>query len=195
MGERLAWAVFATEDPAAFNAMSLQLYDVVVWLNTSGNVLDSGQESAFQVYIESGGGYVRIHSAADTEHAWPFYNELVGAYFESHPAIQQGTIRVEDTTHPAMASLPATWVRTDEWYNFRTNPRSKVRVLASLDEQTYSGGTMGGDHPIAWLHDQGAGRAFYTGLGHTSESYNEPLFLKMLSEAIGWAGGESPPRK
>jgi type 1 glutamine amidotransferase len=187
--------VFATQDPAVFNTLDLHLYDIVVWFNTTGNALDSGQESAFLAYTESAGGYVGIHCAADTGYAWPFYSELVGVYFESDPAIQQATIRVEDAAHPATASFPAAWAHTEDWYNFRTKPRGNVRVLASLNEQTYSGGTVGGDRPIVRSHDQGAGRAFCAELGRTPETYSEPLFLEMLAEAIGWVGGVSPLRK
>lgn len=189
LGENRGWRVDATEDPTVFNAANLLPYDVVVWLNTTGDVLNGDQELAFQTYIESGGGYVGIHSAADTEYSWPFYGELVGAYFDNHPATQQATIQIEDSFHPATAGLPTTWVRTDEWYNFRTNPRSNVRVLATILESTYTGGTMGSDHPIIWSHDQGSGRAFYSGLGHTPESYSEPLVLDLIAGAISWAGG------
>jgi type 1 glutamine amidotransferase len=159
--------VFTTEDRAVFNAADLHLYDIVVRFNTTGNALDSGQEPAFLANTESAGGYVGIHCAADTGYAWPFYSELVGVYFESHPAIQQATIRVEDAAVSAMASFPAAWAHTAEWYNVRTKPRGNVRVLASLNEHTYSGGTVGGDHPIVRSHDQGAGQAFYAELGYT----------------------------
>jgi type 1 glutamine amidotransferase len=135
------------------------------------------------------------HCAVDTGYAWPFYSALVGAYFESDPAIQQATIRVEGATHLATASFPAASARPDDWYNFRTNPRSNVRVLASIHEHTHSGGNVWGDHPIVRSHDQGAGRAFCTEVGHTSEAYCEPMFLEMLAEAIGWVGGVRPLRK
>ena len=138
---------------------------------------------------KAGGGWVGIHAAADCEYDWPFYGELVGAWFARHPAIQPATYLVEDRGHPATAHLDATWMRTDEHYDFRRNPRPDVRVLMTIDESTYSGGGMGADHPVTWAHEVGAGRSFYTALGHTSESYEEPAFRALLGGAIEWASG------
>lgn len=168
---------------------SLSGYRAVIFLNTTGDVLDNAQQSAFESYVNGGGGYVGVHSAADTEYDWPYYGQTVGAYFSSHPAIQQATVKNEDRTHAATAHLGSTWTRTDEWYNYRTNPRSTARVLQSLDESTYTGGEMGGDHPITWCHAQGSGRAFYTGLGHTQESYADPAFRSLLLGGIRYAAG------
>ena len=131
-----------------------------------------------------------IHSAADTEYDWPFYGNLVGAYFKSHPAQQDATIKVADKNHPATKHLPDRWNRFDEWYDYRANPRGDVHVLATLDETSYQNGTMGSDHPITWCQDFGGGRSFYTGLGHTKESYGEPAFQKLLVGAIRWSAGD-----
>ncbi len=136
-----------------------------------------------------GGGYLGIHAAADTEYDWKFYGGLVGAHFHSHPQIQKATVRVEDHDHPATAHLDSSWQRTDEWYNYRTNPREQARVLATLDETTYTGGTMKGDHPIAWCQPYEGGRSFYTGGGHTKESYAEPAFRKHLLGGMLYAAG------
>ncbi|MDQ3790308.1 MAG: ThuA domain-containing protein [Actinomycetota bacterium] len=174
------FTVTATEDAAQFTTANLAQYETVVFLNTTGDVLNATQQTAFESYIRGGGGYVGIHSAADTEYDWPFYGELVGAYFASHPAIQQATVRVENRAHPATQHLGASWVRTDEWYNYRTNPRSTARVLATLDESTYSGGSMGADHPHTWCKTVQSGRSFYTGSGHTQASYTEPGFRSLV---------------
>jgi type 1 glutamine amidotransferase len=176
-----------TEDSTVFNAENLARYKAVVFLSTSGNILDAQQKAAFEHYIHSGGGYVGVHSATDTEYEWAWYGRLVGAFFKNHPSITHATIDVEDHQHVSTAMLPEKWVRTDEWYNFRTDPRSNVHVLMTLDESTYKGGTMGKDHPIAWYHAFEGGRAWYTALGHTSESYSEPLFLAHLWGGIAYA--------
>ncbi|WP_433363968.1 ThuA domain-containing protein [Actinoplanes sp. CA-142083] len=189
LGNENGFSVTATEDAAQFTAANLAQYQAVVWLSTTGDVLDANQQAAFQSYIGAGGGYVGVHAAADTEYDWPWYGGLVGAYFLSHPAIQPATVRVEDATNPATAHLPAAWVRTDEWYNYRANPRANVRVLLSLDESTYSGGSMAGDHPITWCQNYGGGRAFYTGLGHTQESYADPNFTRLLLGGLRIAAG------
>lgn len=192
LGAEHGFTVDATEDAAAFTRGNLSQYDAVIWLSTTGDVLDPGQQDAFEDYIRSGGGYVGIHAAADTEYDWEFYGGLAGAYFASHPHIQQATVNVEDHAHAATAHLGPRWQRTDEWYNYRTNPRDRARVLASLDESSYTGGTMNGDHPIAWCQasvDGSPGRSFYTGGGHTKESYAEPAFRQHLLGGIRYAMG------
>ncbi|MFC8343614.1 ThuA domain-containing protein [Streptomyces sp. NPDC057280] len=189
LGETNGFTVDATEDAAAFTSRNLRRYDAVVFLSTTGDVLDAAQQTAFERYIRHGGGYVGIHAAADTEYDWEFYGGLAGAYFQSHPAIQPATVTVEDRAHPATSGLARTWNRTDEWYNYRSNPREKAHVLASLDESSYTGGTMNGDHPIAWCQNYQGGRAFYTGGGHTKESYADPLFRQHLAGGIRYAIG------
>jgi type 1 glutamine amidotransferase len=189
IGAAHALEVEATEDPAAFTAANLARFRVVIFLNTTGDVLDAPQQAAFEQYITAGGGFAGVHSAADTEYAWPWYGDLVGAYFQSHPAIQSATIHVVDATHPATQGLPPAVTRTDEWYDFQSVPAPDVRILLRVDEDTYSGGVMGDPHPISWSRALGNGRAWYTAMGHTSESYAEPLFLHHLAGGILWAAG------
>ncbi|GAA4195199.1 hypothetical protein GCM10022252_40660 [Streptosporangium oxazolinicum] len=190
LGAANGFTVTATEDANAFSAANLATYEAVIFLSTTGDVLNATQQTAFQNYVNGGGGYLGVHAAADTEYDWAYYGQLVGAWFSGHPAIQQATVKTEDNTHPATSHLGATWSRSDEWYNYRTNPRSTARVLQSLDESTYSGGTMNGDHPITWCHPQGSGRSFYTGLGHTIQSYAEPAFRSLLLGGIRYAAGQ-----
>ncbi|MEU0643981.1 ThuA domain-containing protein [Streptomyces umbrinus] len=189
LGAENGFRVDATEDAGAFSSRNLSRYDAVVFLSTTGDVLNGAQQRAFEGYIKRGGGYVGIHAAADTEYDWEFYGGLAGAYFQSHPAIQPARIEVEDRAHPATSHLGESWNRTDEWYNYRSNPRDRAHVLASLDESSYSGGTMSGDHPIAWCQEYRGGRAFYTGSGHTKESYADPAFRQHLLGGIRWAVG------
>ncbi len=191
LGNAGSLPVDATESADAFTPGNLARYDAVVFLSTTGDVLDDTQQKAFEDYVADGGGYLGIHAAADTEYDWPFYGGLVGAYFQSHPAVQPATVRVEDRRNPATAHLPDAWERTDEWYNYRTNPRAQAHVLASLDETTYTGGTMKGDHPIAWCQSYGGGRAFYTGGGHTKESYADPAFRAHLLGGLKYAAGKA----
>ncbi|MFG1948702.1 ThuA domain-containing protein [Nonomuraea sp. NPDC048826] len=186
LGTANDFAVDATEDSNAFTTANLAQYQAVVFLSTTGDVLNNSQQSAFQTYVDGGGGVVGVHAAADTEYDWPYYGQLMGAWFAGHPAIQQATVRNEDRAHAATAHLGTSWTRTDEWYNYRSNPRPDVRVLQSLDEGSYSGGSMG-DHPITWCRPQAAGRAFYTGLGHTQESYADPNFRALLLGGIRYA--------
>ncbi|MET8585190.1 ThuA domain-containing protein [Streptomyces collinus] len=191
LGQAGGFTVDATEDAGAFTGKNLSRYDAVVFMSTTGDVLDTAQQDAFEGYVRHGGGYVGVHSAADTEYDWAFYGGLAGAYFRNHPAIQPATVNVEDRAHPATSHLGRTWERTDEWYNYRSNPREHAHVLASLDETSYTGGTMNGDHPIAWCQDYRGGRAFYTGGGHTKESYADPAFRQHLLGGIRWVIGDA----
>jgi type 1 glutamine amidotransferase len=192
LAEKNHFAVDTTENADIFTRENLAKYDAIVFLNTSGNVLNDEQQKAFVEYIGQGGGYVGIHAASDTEWDWPWYGKLVGAYFDDHPELQEATIRVTNQEHPSTVHLPELWTRFDEWYNFKSNPRNQVNVLAEVDESTYEGGTMNGDHPIAWYHEYEGGRAWYTALGHTKESYQEPKFLEHILGGIIYATGLNP---
>ncbi|ASR34964.1 glucose dehydrogenase [Prauserella marina] len=190
LGAEGGFTVEATEDATAFTDDNLARFDAVVWLSTTGDVLDDEQQGAFERYVAGGGGYAGVHAASDTEYEWPWYGDLVGAYFDSHPHIQEATVAVEDGEHPSTQGLPQEWTRTDEWYNYRDNPRQDVHVLASLDEASYDPGNGAmGDHPIAWCHENSGGRAWYTGGGHTVESFAETEFLQHLSGGIRYAAG------
>lgn len=174
--------VTATEDAGQFTAGNLARYQAVVWLSTTGDVLDVEQQAAFEAYLENGGGYVGVHAAADTEYDWPWYGGLVGAWFADHPPVNEARVSTEDRTNPATKDLAEPWIATDEWYRFRTNPRSTVRVLQSRQSTGYTG-ALAGDRPITWCHDYSGGRAFYTALGHTEQMWADPTFRLLL-----WGG-------
>lgn len=189
LGAEHGFGVDDTEDAGRFNDRALARYQAVVFLNTTGDILEPEQKASFERYVRAGGGFVGIHSASDTEYGWAWYGRLVGAWFASHPAIQRATVRIANPDHPSTSGLLAAWERVDEWYNFRSNPRAAVQVLAALDETTYTGGTMGADHPVAWCQDIDGGRSWYTAMGHTAESYAEPLFRLHLLGGIESAAG------
>jgi type 1 glutamine amidotransferase len=176
-----------SEDPMAF--YKLDDYEAVIFLYTSGNdVLDEAGKAALETFVRDGGGWLGIHSAADTEYLWPFYGRLVVAYFEDHPGIQPATMTVERAGHEALTDVSVLpWEATDEWYNFRSNPRltGGVVVLATIDESTYTGGTMG-DHPMIWAHENLGGRALYTELGHVADRWSEPNFVQHITSGLRW---------
>ena len=211
LGAQYGFTVDATEDATQFTAANLAQYEAVVWMSTTSDVLNDTQQAAFEDYIQAGGGYVGVHAASDTEYTWPWYGDLVGAYFQSHPAgTPTATINVEDKTTASSCALPDRWERTDEWYNFqskdnpvvngggadyspRVNPN--INVIATLDESTYvegDGNATDDDHPIAWYQEFDGGRSFYTGGGHTDASFSEPLFRLHLLGGIQYAAGEAP---
>lgn len=178
----------ASDDPSVFTTEGLQPHGVVVFLNTTGDVLDDGQQRVMEEFIQGGKGFVGVHSAADTEYDWKWYEGLVGAYFDSHPEPQSAAVEVV-TSHPVVDGLPGQFVRFDEWYNFRTQPGPEATVLATLDESSYEGGEMGQSHPIVWAGEYDGGRAVYIGFGHTPESFDEQLARTLLGNAIEWAAG------
>jgi cytochrome c len=195
LGRENNFLVDTTKNAAYFHDDSLRNYNAVIFNSTTGNVLNSKQQAAFERYIQAGGGFMGIHSAADTEYEWPWYNRLVGAYFSSHPlhpGERKAVIDVVDKDHVSTSHLPDRWERTDEWYNYRSI-YSGINVLAYLDEETYEGGTNGANHPIIWYHEYDGGRAFYTGGGHMDESYSDPVFVEHILGGIKYAMGDGTP--
>lgn len=152
-------------------------------MNTTGNILNTEQEKAFQTYIENGGGFVGIHSAADTEYTWPWYGRMIGAYFKSHPNRQNAILDIKNCKHSSTEFLGKHWNKYDEWYNYKEiNPQ--INVLMEVDESSYVGGKNGIHHPICWVQKIKKGKMFYTGLGHTEESYSDEKFLKHVLGGI-----------
>lgn len=190
LGLENGFLVDTTSNADFFTEDSLAKYAAVVFLSTTGDLLNGYQENAFERYIQSGGGFMGIHAAADAEYDWGWYNRLVGAWFDSHPAQQVAKIHVVDSTNIATKHLPAIWERKDEWYNFK-NLNPDVHVLLSIDEKSYEGGKNGDNHPMAWYHDYDGGRAFYTELGHTDESFTEENYLKHILGGIRYAIGKN----
>lgn len=195
LGQQNHFDVDTTSDASNFTEGNLKKYAALVFVSTTGNTMNADERVELQRYMEAGGGFVGIHAAADAEYNWPYYNKLVGAYFLSHPGnpnVRKATIVVTDTAHPAAKGLPHLWERTDEWYNYKSIDHS-IKVIAKLDEESYEGGENGENHPIAWYHAFDGGRSFYTGGGHTVESYSEPLFLQHLLGGIQYAIGTNAP--
>lgn len=190
MGAENNFAVDTTTSELSFTPKNLKKYKALIFLSTTGEFLNTGQRAAFQHYIRKGGGFVGIHAATDCLYEWTWYGKLVGAYFLKHPKIQPAKLLVKDQTHLSTQHLPAVWERTDEWYNFKSvNP--DLKVLVTIDESSYTGGTMGSFHPMAWYHEFEGGRVFYTELGHTAESFTgDELYLKHLLGGIRYAIGE-----
>lgn len=202
LGEQNGWSIFITENGAVHNADDLARFDTVVWNNVTGNVLTDAQRQALAAYLDNGGGWIGIHGAGDdsAEADWPWYREhLIGATFIGHPMnpqFQEATVRIEAPGDPIVSHLGQQWVRTDEWYSFDSSPRAAgMEILGNLDESTYAPMffnkdiRMGDDHPIMWKNCAGAGRSFYSAMGHTAESFSEPEHVEMLARAVRWTAG------
>jgi cytochrome c len=197
LGAKQGFAVDTTENATQFNEENLVRYRAVIFLNTTGDIFNQEQQNDFERFIQAGGGFIGIHAATDTEYNWPWYGKLVGAYFESHPNnpnVKKGEYFVVDKNHPASDSLPERFERSDEFYSFK-NINPEVKVLVKIDEKTYTGGTNGDNHPMAWYHEYDGGRAFYTGMGHTDETFSEQLFLQHLAGGIEYVLGDNRPVK
>lgn len=188
IGAEHQFTVDAIEDSTVFTYGRLKQYAAIIFLNTTGDVLGGAEEKALQQYIQHGGGFAGIHAASDCEYRWPWYVKLIGGNFESHPRPQPAKLKVLDRQHSATSALPEVWERADEWYNFK-NLNPDVHVLLEIDETSYTGGKNGPHHPMAWWHAYDGGRVFYTALGHTNESYDEPLFIQHLAGGIQYAMG------
>ncbi|MBT9188408.1 ThuA domain-containing protein [Zobellia russellii] len=192
LGGEQGFEVDTTKNSELFNEDNLKQYSAIIFLSTTLNVLDAKQEAAFERYIQAGGGFVGVHAAADTEYDWGWYTKLVGAQFRSHPkGTPEADFIVTDRNFGATEFFTdSVWHRSDEIYNYnKLNP--DVHVVMTVDESTYEGGTNGDNHPFAWYHEYDGGRAFYTGAGHTDETFSEELFLKHLLGGINYAIGEN----
>lgn len=183
------WSVDYSEDSGKFDS-TLFAYDVLVFLNTTGDILNDKQQMVMQEFFARGKGFVGIHAASDTEHEWPWYIEMVGAEFESHPKIQNASLTMSDNYTPFFGKEAKARKTTDEWYNFKKPVCAHANVLSSVDESSYEGGKMNGNHPITWFHHYEGGRVFFTGLGHTNEQFDDEKFLDELSKGVMWAGSQ-----
>ncbi|WP_019988710.1 ThuA domain-containing protein [Rudanella lutea] len=197
MAKEKGFGVSFTEDAALFNEQNLKKYNAVVFLNTTGDILNDEQQAVFERYIQAGGGYVGIHAATDTEYDWPWYGKLAGAYFLDHPMtpsnVQKGKYIVKLKNHWATKGMPDEFERTDEFYSFK-DISPKINVVLTIDEKSYVGGKNPDFHPMSWYQEYDGGRSFYTAMGHTDESFSEPLFLNHLWAGIQYAAGGDAPK-
>ena len=187
------WIITATEDASLFTDDFLKNFDVAVFLNPTGDALNEQEQKAFEKWITKGKGLVGIHAATDFEYDWPFYGNLIGAYFLTHPPAQKATVIFENYDNPAMKPFEGkkSYTTVDEYYSFKKNPRSHVHVLAHLDESTITNSHNDtwkmGDHPVIWWNDKDGIRVFYTVYGHTPEAFQDPLLIQHFVNAINWA--------
>lgn len=181
------------DGPAPLPHLALDGVTAVVLAQTTGDFLAPEAAQALERFVRAGGGLLAVHAAADAHYGWPAYEELLGAWFRAHPPGLQTTVVRFAEDAPGFHALDGgrSWPVTDELYDFRTNPRARVRVIATIDERIYAGGTMGEDHPIAWCRALGRGRSWYTGLGHRSELFEDPVMHEHLGRGLAWVAGRS----
>lgn len=197
MAKEKGFTATFTEESSLFNERELAKYSAVVFLNTTGDVLNNEQQTSFERYIQGGGGYVGIHSATDCEYDWAWYGQLAGAYFLDHPStpsnVQKGKFMVTQKNHFLTQGMADEFEKTDEFYSFK-NISPQINVVLKIDEKSYIGGHNGDNHPMSWYQEFNGGRSFYTAMGHTNETFSEPLFLNHLYAGIKYAAGGDAPK-
>jgi len=190
MAKQQNWTLTFTEDSLSFNDYkTLKQYKAVIFLMTTGKVFGTQEEEVFQKYIENGGGLITLHTGTDCEMKWDWYMNTIGGKFKNHPKQQQAKFIIEDSVHPATKLLPREWLHFDEIYNFVSPIVSAAHILISVDETSYTGGTMGSNHPIAWYNWSKKGRIFQTALGHTDDCYVDKDMLEHVLGGINWVLG------
>ncbi|MCW9706370.1 ThuA domain-containing protein [Fodinibius salsisoli] len=194
LGEKHGFTVDSSEDPADINADNLTKYDALIFSNTNNDVFATQeQHDAFQNYIRSGGGFVGIHSASGSERDWPWFWNLLGGSFYRHAPYQEFTVNITDDSHSSTHFLPEEWIREDECYYLKQlNPGIRVLLQADMttvedkEKENFPGKVFGDTYPLAWYHEFEGGRSWYTSLGHSPESYDDPMFRKHILGGIEW---------
>ena len=196
MGVRNFFDVVLWENPGGFTDDYLKQFQVVIFLNTTGDIFNEDQQKVMERFIQSGKGYVGIHSASDTEYDWPWYTKLVGRMFKIHPAVQSAKMKILDNSFPGLQGFADGRIWTEEWYDFQPETTTGLNYILGVDETTYNpkvqwgnnkSDGMGAVHPLAWYHNYDGGRAFYTALGHLPTNFDDPAFRNHLYAGILWA--------
>jgi uncharacterized protein len=186
------------ENPAGFTDKYLEQFKVIIFLNTTADIFDSSQQKVMERFIQSGKGFVGVHSASDTEYDWEWYNKLVGRMFHIHPVIQTAKVNIIDSAFPGLEGFAGNKLWTDEWYEFGSEKVTGLHYILAIDESSYNpvvdwphrnkkGIGMGKLHPVAWYHNFDGGRSFYTALGHLPSVFSDAVFLNHLYAGIFWA--------
>ena len=184
---------------AVFTDEGLAAFDAILVFQANGDPWNASEKGALERWMQAGGGIAAVHNALDMRGSYPWWDTMVGSLMPGHAPTgadpgPQGVVRNEDTTHPSTLHFEGTesvtrWTRNDEWYNFSNNVRGTAHVLQTMDESTYSGGTMGYDHPITWCKPYDGGRFWGTALGHFPSHYDEPDFMAQLVGGVKYVAG------
>lgn len=196
LGARNFFDVVLFENPRGFTDKYLEQFQVVIFLNTTGDIFNADQQKVMEKFIQSGKGFVGIHSASDTEYDWEWYTKLVGRMFYIHPVVQTAKLKIIDNKFPGLQGFTDGKLWTDEWYEFGPEKTSGLNYILGVDESTYNAKVqwgekkavgMGSMHPLAWYHNYDGGRSFYTALGHIPSNFSNEAFLNHLLAGILWA--------
>jgi len=190
--------VDCTQDCGAVNAENLGNYDAVLFMTTGELPIADADRAALMDWIAAGGAFAGVHCATDTLYQYAPYIEMIGGAFDGHPWHEEVVALVEEPGHPITKGLGASFPITDEIYQFRAFRRHPTRVLLTLDHGSVDvalGKREDGDYALAWTRDHGAGRVFYTALGHREEVWRDAHFQELLLNGLAWAiDGPDLPR-
>jgi type 1 glutamine amidotransferase len=195
LGKDHDFEVDTTTDSGIFSDEKMKTYDAVIFSNTNNDVFDTEEQKvAFMRYIQAGGSFMGIHSAAGTERNWNWFKLLLGATFLRHPPFQSFSVQVINKTHPATKKLSTKWETNDECYYFKEiNPDVTFLLfsdISNIKEEKNSKNvrpdTFGNRSPAAWCHDFDGGKAWYTALGHSKEDYSNLTYLAHIIEGLKW---------
>ncbi len=196
LGRKNFFDVVLLENPNGFTEKYVSQFQVIIFLNTTGDIFNAEEQKVMEKFIQSGKGFVGIHSASDTEYDWEWYTKLVGRMFNIHPTVQTAQVNIVDNSFPGLQGFAGNKLWTEEWYDFTPEKTPGLNYIMAVDENTYdakvSWGSkksdgMGKLHPIAWYHNYDGGRSFYTALGHLPTNFDEPAFRNHLYAGIFWA--------
>ena len=196
LAEKNQFALDVFEDPGSFTDKNLQQYKAIIFLHTTGDIFDSAQQKVMERFIQSGKGFVGIHSASDTEYNWEWYTQLVGRMFHIHPPTQTAKLTVTDASFPGLQGFAGGRLWRDEWYDFGPEKVKGLQYILAVDETSYKPNVqwgnkksegMGKFHPVAWYHNFDGGRSFYTALGHVPKTFSDDAFLQHIYAGIVWA--------
>lgn len=201
LAEKHGWFLYATDSGGVFQNGVMKEFSVIVFNNCTGRLLDEDQQLALENFVNGGGKFIGIHGAGDDSHHWPWYEQnLIGVQFSHFPVtpqFQQATVllnQIRDST--LTAGLPESWDHSDEWYVFTEQPSTRgYSVLFNIDGRrinpngnvlwiTGKDFGMGESHPVAWSKKIGEGSTFYTSMGHEAKTWEQPVFVQMITNAV-----------
>ena len=201
LARRNNWFLYDTEDGGVFSPQLLAKFKVVVFNNSTGEVINEEQKKSVEDYVKNGGRLMGIHGAGDDSHHWDWYEQnLMGAKFSHHPLkehLQEAEVVLEAVPDTILTDqLPLRWRLTEEWYVFFENPRAKgFNIIYTIDgDKINPNGNMlwmsdknfgmGKDHPVAWYKTLEKGSTFYTSMGHDQSTWRHKEFVRLIENAL-----------
>jgi predicted dehydrogenase/type 1 glutamine amidotransferase len=158
---------------------------VVVYTTGFTNDLTPEREKGLLTFIRNGGGFLGLHSAADSFRGNRAYIEMLGCEFLTHPHHHDFSVAVIEKGHFLTQRMPDFTV-FDEMYHLQSFDAATVTVLANTTWQNQK-------MPLAYTKPYGDGRVVYLANGHTQQAWRHPEFRKLVLRGVAWAAGATMP--